>query len=720
MSVSTHGIRLRHTSQAFSRVVELLSSMRFAISLLTLICIVSIIGTVLKQNEPAINAINQFGPFWAQVFQAMQLTTVYSAWWFLLILAFLVLSTSLCIGRNTPKILADWRVLKEDLRVQALGAFKHRATGEVNADAATHAKAVGEALAKGGWRVKLQERPNQGFMVAAKAGSTNKLGYIAAHSAIVLVCIGGLLDGDLFTRTQEWFNGKQIYAGGGLIKDIPAQHRLSPSNPAYRANLLVSEGTASSTAILNRPGGVLIQELPFTIELKKFIVEYYSTGMPKLFASDIVIHDKETGDKKTARVEVNTPAYHRGVAIYQSSFDDGGSAVKLRAMPMREATKPFVVEGNIGGNTQLARGASGQDTLSLEFAALRVINVENLGASQSQLPSSATDVRAVDLHGGKGTFAAIEQRLGAGNKVLTQKQLRNVGPSITYRLRDAAGQAREFHNYQYAADLGDGVPVFLMGVRDTPQEQFRYLRAPADEKGEIAGFTRLRAALLHENLRELAIQRYAANAVEPGRKDLAEQLAASTRRALELFIGPAYNASTPVNTATAGLTAVASFLEQSVPEAQREKASEVIVRLLNGVLFELNQLARVKDGAKPLEQTDETRAFMTQAVLALSDAALYPAPMAFQLTDFTQVQASVFQVAKAPGQPVVYLGCLLLILGVFAMLYVRERRLWVWVAPTGEGKANLQMALSSNRQTLDIDKEFDRLKLQFLPGQGTA
>jgi cytochrome c biogenesis protein len=724
MSVSTHGIRLRHTSAAFSRAVELLSSMRFSIALLTIICIASVIGTVLKQNEPAINAINQFGPFWAAVFQAMQLTTVYSAWWFLLILAFLVLSTSLCIARNTPKILSEWKVLKEDLRVQALGAFKHRASGEVQADAQAHAQAIGQALAKSGWRVKLQERNGEkerGYMVAAKKGSANKFGYIAAHSAIVLVCIGGLLDGDLFTRTQEWFNGKQIYAGGGLIKDIPAQHRLAPSNPAYRANLLVSEGTASSTAVLNRPGGVLIQDLPFSIELKKFIVEYYSTGMPKLFASDIVIHDKETGEKKSARVEVNSPAFHRGVAIYQSSFDDGGSAVKLRAMPMREATKPFTVEGSIGGSTQLARGASAQDTLGLEFAALRVINVENLGGSTAQLPGGAgtgTDVRAVDLHAGSGALAGLEKRLGAGNKTVTQKQLRNIGPSITYRLRDAAGQAREFHNYQFAADLGDGVPVFLMGVRETAQEQFRYLRAPADEKGEITGFARLRAALLDENLRELAVQRYAAAAVEPGRKELAEQLAASTRRALELFVGPAYSAA-PSATATAGLTAVAEFLEKSVPADQREKASEVIVRLINGVLFELNQLARVKDGAKPLEQTDETRAFMTQAVLALSDAALYPAPMAFQLTDFTQVQASVFQVAKAPGQPVVYLGCLLLILGVFAMLYVRERRLWVWVTPKTdgtEGNAEVRMALSSNRQTLDIDREFDRLKQQFLPG----
>ena len=104
---------------------------------------------------------------------------------------------------------------------------------------------------------------------------------------------------------------------------------------------------------------------------------------------------------------------------------------------------------------------------------------------------------------------------------------------------------------------------------------------------------------------------------------------------------------------------------------------------------------------------------MTQAVLALSDLPLYPAPMTFQLKDFTQVQASVFQVARAPGRNIVYLGCALLILGVFAMLYVRERRLWVWLAPHGAG-AQATMALSSNRQTMDTDREFDMLKTKLI------
>ena len=113
---------------------------------------------------------------------------------------------------------------------------------------------------------------------------------------------------------------------------------------------------------------------------------------------------------------------------------------------------------------------------------------------------------------------------------------------------------------------------------------------------------------------------------------------------------------------------------------------------------------------------DKVQAWMTQAVLALGDAAVYPAPMIFQLDSFTQVQASVFQVARAPGKTVVYLGCALLILGVFAMLYVRERRLWVWLAalPGQPEHSSATMALSTNRKTMDADHEFEQLKSRLL------
>ena len=702
--------------------VELLSSMRFSISLLTVICIASVIGTVLKQNEPATNYVNQFGPFWAEFFRAVSLYSVYSAWWFLLILAFLVISTSLCIARNAPKIFADLKTYKENIREQSLKAFGHRASSTLNESPEAAAKRIGAMLAGGGWKVKLQPRESAsgvGWMVAAKAGAANKIGYLAAHSAIVLVCVGGLLDGDLIVRAQMAFNGKTVYTGGGMIADVKPEHRLSDRNPTFRANLLVTEGTQSSTAVLSQSNGVLIQELPFAVELKKFIVEYYSTGMPKLFASEIVIHDKETGEKIPARVEVNHPARHRGVEIYQSSFDDGGSSLKLKAVPMAVASKSFDLEGVIGGSSELTK-TGGREKLTVEYTGLRVINVENFAGDKSAAGGTAggVDVRKVDLR------ESLDSRLGAANKVKTDKSLRNVGPSVSYKLRDAAGQAREFNNYMLPVNLdessaGKTTQVFLFGVRDTPSEPFRYLRIPADAQGSMDEFLRLRAALQDPLARDAAVKSYAAKAVDSARPELSSQLAGSAARALALFAGAeaTKDSKLPDGRPAGGLQAVSDFIESNVPEQERARAGDVLVRILNGALYELMQQSRKLAGLPELESNEATQNFMTQAVFALSDAQAYPAPVLLQLTDFKHVQASVFQVARAPGKNIVYLGCALLILGIFAMLYIRERRVWVWLAPANQadpGTSTATMALSTNRKTMDGDREFDELKAKLI------
>ncbi|WP_219212752.1 cytochrome c biogenesis protein ResB [Variovorax boronicumulans] len=704
MSVSTHGLRVRRGPQAVRATVELFSSMRFAIALLTVICIASIIGTVLKQHEPLGNYINQFGPFWAALFRAARLDAIYSAWWFLLILLFLVISTSLCIARNTPHILKDLKTFKEDIRAQSLRAFGQRAATTLGELPEAAAQRIGTLLSGGGWKVKLQHREGAGWMVAARAGGAHKLGYIAAHGAIVLICIGGLLDGDLVVRAQTWFNGKSVFTGGGMIADVAPEHRLSPSNPTFRGNILVPEGGRSSVAILNQADGVLLQDLPFSIELKKFIVDYYSTGMPKLFASEVVLHDRETGEQVPARIEVNHPASYKGVEIYQSSFDDGGSTVKLKAVPMSAAAKPFELEGTIGSSSEITNGS---DKLTLEYVALRVINVENFADEHGGAMTSGADVRKVDLQ------HSLESRLGAANKVNKPKVLRNIGPSIGYKLRDAAGQAREYQNYMVPVDTGDGQPVFLLGMREKPEDPFRYLRVPADENGSMDGFQRMRAALDDDAVRARAVERYIARATDPARPELAEQLRASATRALALFAGTERVKADA--TSKGGWQAIAEFMEFNVPEAERARAGAVLVRILNEVLFEVLNLSRESAGLAALPGDDKSQAFLTQAVLAISDAHFYPAPVAMMMTDFKQVQASVFQVARAPGKSIVYLGCLFLIVGIFAMLYVRERRLWVWLVPADTaGGSHATMAFSVNRRTIDSDREFDNLKDKLL------
>jgi cytochrome c biogenesis protein len=489
-----------------------------------------------------------------------------------------------------------------------------------------------------------------------------------------------------------------------LRTSVPAANRLGPGTPTFRANLFVPEGQRSSTAVINLQDGVVMQDLPFDVELKKFIVDYYDTGMPKLFASEIVIHDHDSGASIPALVKVNEPAFHRGVAIYQSSFDDGGSALKLRGLPMSAGGKTFDIDGVVGGKTQISNGAA---QMTLEFTGLLVINVENLGGNPAG--GGATDVRKVDL------VSSLQEHLGSGAKGNGKKELRNVGPSVSYKLRDAAGQAREFNNYMLPVEL-DGSRVFLVGARDKPDQEMRYLRIPADDKDSVDGWARLRAGLLDPGLRTRAAARYVALASPPDKPEMAAQLTTTAERALALFAGA--ESAQPKGAAgpaepRGGLQAISDFIEGSVPEADRMRISQVLLRILNGSLFELLNLTRANTGLPALPADDKTQAFMTQSVLSLSDSFFYPAPVLFQLTDFTQVQASVFQVARAPGKKLVYLGAILLIVGVFAMLYIRERRLWVWLTPAGSG-TKITTAMSTTRRTLDADAEFEQLKRQLL------
>ncbi len=382
--MSTTGIELNTRRPWLAEAVELISSMRFAISLLTIISIASVIGTVLKQNEPMPNYVNQFGPFWFEIFDKLGLYNVYSSWWFLVILVVLIVSTALCVVRNTPKMLRDMRSWRENVRVESLRNFHHKADWQAPLSRAALAEQSALRLRHAGYATKLVEKEGA-VLVSAKKGAGNKFGYIFAHTSIIVILLGGMLDSELPVRVQQWFFGKTPFTGSGVIAEIPAQHRLSTSNPSFRGNTAIAEGQTSHTAILNQPSGVLVQELPFGIELKKFHIEFYSTGMPKLFASDVVVHDLENGRTFESTIKVNHPLIYKGIAVYQSSFDDGGSKLRLTGFPMTGASAAsFPIEGEVNGATELTFG---KDTYAVEWSGFRPFNVENV--------AQGNDARAV-------------------------------------------------------------------------------------------------------------------------------------------------------------------------------------------------------------------------------------------------------------------------------------------------------------------------------------
>jgi cytochrome c biogenesis protein len=686
-SPSTTGIELKTRRPVVGEIVELISSMRFAIALLAMIAIAAIIGTVMKQNEAMTNYINQFGPFWFEVFAKTGLYALYSAWWFLLLMATLVTSTSLCIIRNTPKMIKDMRSWRANVREQSLQNFHHKTEWSSPLARLALAQQTAARLADAGYAAKIVEKEN-GTLVAAKRGAGNKFGYIFAHSAIVIICVGGLLDSDMPIRMQEWFFGKVPFAGSGVIAQIPAQHRLSLSNPTFRGNTMIPEGASSNSAIIPRADGVLIQDLPFTIELKKFNIDFYSTGMPKLFASEVVIHDSANGKTFPATIEVNKPLIYQGLAIYQSSFEDGGSKLKLTGFPMQGGAKDtFQIAGEVGASTPMG------EAYTVEWSGFRPFNVENMG---SQDPRAVAKGQSLEQQFAVG----LDKRLGSAGKNANNKDLKNVGPSVQYKLRDKTGQAREYQNYMQPVTV-DGATVFLAGMRVNPSDPFSFLRIPADDAHTVNEWMRIRAALNDAALRSVAAQRYAQRASPQGANGdaLRQQLQASSEKSLGIFAG---------NGKDGGFVAISRFLEK-IPAAEQEKAADIFMKILNGSLWDLWQAAREKDGLAPVSADEAHARFLQLATNALSDAFFYGAPVYLQLDDFTEVKASVFQVTRSPGKVVVYFGCLCLVLGVFAMFYIRERRLWVWIKESDNG-AHALMAMSTQRKTLDFEHEFTSLK----------
>src|SRR5690606_36198550 len=213
-----------------------------------------------------------------------------------------------------------------------------------------------------------------------------------------------------------------------------------------------------------------------------------------------------------------------------------------------------------------------------------------------------------------------------------------------------------YQNYM-SPSLLHGRLVFLLGVRDTPAGRLRRLRIPADEHLGMQGWAGLRHAPTHPRLPNGAATRFGRMAAPADKPELQAQLTLSAQRSLALFAAAVQlqGVESPNGVPLGGLAALSAFIDHVVPAEQREHTSATLIRILNGAMFQLWNLSRAQAGLPEASPDDEaTLNFMTQAVLTLSDAAFYPAPVIFTLDSFEQRLASVFQVTRTPGRNVVY------------------------------------------------------------------
>ncbi|PKO54684.1 MAG: cytochrome C biogenesis protein [Betaproteobacteria bacterium HGW-Betaproteobacteria-2] len=631
--------------------------MRFAVSLLTVLGIASIIGTVLKQNEPYTNYIIQFGQFWFEVFEVLGLYDVYHSVWFLLILLFLVISTSLCVYRNSPNMLREMRVWREHATEKSLRAFSHQHEYQANGTPDEIRAGLTRFLTARGFRFKTVQHENGDQLIAAKAGTYQRLGYIFTHTAIVVICVGGLIDGNVPFKVQELLGYKTVEVRDIAASEVPAESRLSTANLSFRGNMTLPEGTSADVAFMRMRDGYLVQELPFRVALKDFRIEHYATGQPKSFESDLVITDPDLAEPLEATISVNKPLIYKGIAIYQSDFQDGGSNLDFNLWGLfSNQVAPLSVRGTIHQEVTLGEGDT---ALTVEFDDFRKFNILNLTAD------------------GKG-------------------KPHNVGPNVTFKVRDTQGQAREYVTYMQPLKLDERF-YFVSGMRPALQEEFKYLRIPVDENFEIEGFMRLRAAMMDSAAHAEIARRLTKSSLsaDADNDDMKGKFESSVTQLLRAF-------------AEGGYTRIAALIEDSVPEEQRDNAAQTYIKIISSAAFEAHNLARERADKSPAVADEETLIFLQDSLNSLSDIFFYGAPFYLELKEYEHREASGLQLTRSPGKNLVYSGSVLLVLGIFAMIYIRERRIWLLV----KSDNRVLFAMSSNRKNRDLDLEFARYQEQ--------
>ncbi|MEM6985246.1 MAG: cytochrome c biogenesis protein ResB [Pseudomonadota bacterium] len=631
-----------------------LASMNFAITLLVVLSLASVIGTVLQQNQPWNDYIIKFGPFWFDVFRRVELFNVYGSSWFMLILLVLLVSTSTCILRNWPAMLREMRNWRERVQHRSLRAMSHHRDWQSSLTPTATVEKASALLRARGYSTRVSGDDSRALL-SAKRGNWNRIGYLFTHGAIVIICVGALLDSSLAWRFAELLGKLQPETRNIPASQVPPISRLPIWNPGFRGNVNIPEGSSAKLAFVPLRDGYLVQDLPFTIEVEAFRVEHHITGQPKSFESDLIIHDDSLDEPFRQTIRVNHPLTHRGYTVYQSSFGDGGTRVVLNLWPLDGVT-PAVkdLQGNVL-RTLSVTAADGPRTIELDD--FRLFNINPV----------------LDDNG------EVEQR--------------NFGPALQFKVRQSNGQAVEYFNYMSPVMI-NGTSTLLSGRRTSVAEEFEYLHIPADKLGTATRFLNLVETLQSPE----TMQRVVRLAV------LGEQALQASDEQIEM--ADAMGSLVPLFISR-GFAGVENDIEQRVPEAQRDTVREAYLRVLQRILTISYLDVLTEEGVLEPDAFDEL--WLENAINALNGLSVYGAPFYLQMTQFEHRESTGLQIAKSPGKGIVYFGSTLLMIGVFLLFYVQQRRLWLSVQPSDTGAHHVVFAGVPERALAEFDREFDVL-----------
>ena len=300
------------TRSWYDPLLKFFSSVHVAVVTLIILASISIIGTVLQQQNigDVDDNLRLFQQFFGDAGRAQQAFDIsarigffhlYQTWYFYALLGLLSTSLIVCSLRRLPQ---TWRIMARptvDLEESGFKSSPNRRTLSLRLPRAEAAAVVVAAMRKGGFGKRESERDGALYLFGQK-GAYSRLGIYATHFSIIMIFIGGLLG--------------SVYG--------------------FKAYMQITEGEASDQ-IQMRGGAGSMATLPFQVRCDDFQVDYYPGGQrPKDYFSKLTVIDK---GKETLheRIEVNSPLQYDGIWFYQSSFGDTGRGLKasIRAVDVK-------------------------------------------------------------------------------------------------------------------------------------------------------------------------------------------------------------------------------------------------------------------------------------------------------------------------------------------------------------------------------------------------
>jgi cytochrome c biogenesis protein len=271
-----------------SIVYDLFRSLKLTISLLILLAILSIIGTLILQNATRTEYIQRYGVGLYEVLNFFNLFDMYHSWWFSAILLLLVINLITCSLHRLPGILSQISRGSGALEDKTLKTLPYVEKIQIS-NPIKDGENIQSSLKK--WfkdwgRIETEKA----VTLFSEKGRYSRLGVPITHLSILIILIGGII-GSLYG-----FKGHVNILEGDTVKQvflrIKDEERPKPIEFSVRCDDF-------NITYYNLPG-----------RKEKHVKEYTSV-------ISILENGKEVL-KKT--VQVNHPLHYKGLAFYQSNY----------------------------------------------------------------------------------------------------------------------------------------------------------------------------------------------------------------------------------------------------------------------------------------------------------------------------------------------------------------------------------------------------------------